>query len=100
MCKFYPVFTEDDLLICADEAMYSVKHFREISHRRARRDYLKFAFSAISAVNRYASFLTKQDARNQAVLVKMPLKIKSHFEFLSGSKKSLTRPFFLIWFMT
>ena len=29
-------------------------------------------------------------------LVKSSLKINSHFEFLSGSKKSLTRPFFLI----
>jgi len=102
VCASFSVFTEDDLVIWADEAMYSVKHFKEISHRRerrARRDYLKLSFSAISArsaVNRYASFTTRQDARGQAALVKKPLKMNSHFEFLSGSKKSLTRTFFLI----
>ena len=29
MCKFFPVFTEDDLGLCADETMDSVKHFAE-----------------------------------------------------------------------
>jgi hypothetical protein len=45
MCKFFPVFTEDDLGLCADETMDSVKHFGEISHlreTRAGRDYLNF----------------------------------------------------------
>jgi DNA-binding MarR family transcriptional regulator len=43
---------------------------------------------------RSVSFLIRQDARSQAALVKSPLKIKSHFEFLSGSKKKLDTAFF------
>jgi len=58
------------------ETLWALFYRRE---RKARRDYLKFSFSAFSArsaVNRYVSFLIRLDARGQggarALMLKNP----------------------------